>query len=487
MRIALALIAVAAGGLFSYDPSAPLGWRDAGSVDTRDGITVRDVSFLAPGLGRVRAYLVLPAGDGPFPAVVWSPGSNGSRDYMTEDARAVAKRGIAGLLPDPAAPVLECSAPARERTMFVRNVVLLRRAVDALQSLRQIDRTRIGAVGFSYGAMVTATAAGVEPRLRAVVLDSGRGHHSTAMKQFCGKSVPGLDAIDPVRWVGRSRAPVLVQNGTRDPVTPRAEALALARAAHTSVHWYPTPHPLNERAFADRAAFLVRHLGAKRAPSSAAVWHRCVRAGERHGFLRTADGTKIAYAEAGSGTGGIVFAHGARSDLCSWMWALRDPRLRHFRMLAFDFRGSGLSDYPDYPESVRYTQDVVAAVAQLRRDGARRVAVLGVSRGGPAALAGAAALYPKRVQAAIAVASIDELVGIDAVASVRASRVPLLVLVNAHDGLGLTPTSRAIYKASAAKDKQLVIAPGQGHADVFRFPAVWKAFVAFLDRELRVS
>jgi hypothetical protein len=39
-----------------------------------------------------------------------------------------------------------------------------------------------------------------------------------------------------------------------------AEALDLARAAHTKVHWYAASHPLNERAFADRAAFLVHEL-----------------------------------------------------------------------------------------------------------------------------------------------------------------------------------------------------------------------------------
>src|SRR3954454_23885218 len=109
MRTLLAVLAVSAGGVFGYDAAAPLGWQDVAAVDTRDGITVRDVSFRAPRLGRVQAYLVLPAGDGPFPAVVWMPGSNGSRDDLVEDARDLAKRGVAALLPQPAGPVLSCS------------------------------------------------------------------------------------------------------------------------------------------------------------------------------------------------------------------------------------------------------------------------------------------------------------------------------------------------------------------------------------------
>ena len=74
--------------------------------------------------------------------------------------------------------------------------------------------------------------------------------------------IASLRAIDPQAWIGRSRAAVLIQNGTKDPLTRRAELAALAKAAHTKVRYYPTLHPLNEQAFADREAFLVQRLGA---------------------------------------------------------------------------------------------------------------------------------------------------------------------------------------------------------------------------------
>jgi dienelactone hydrolase len=263
VKAALALAVLAAGGLFGYDASAPLGWRDIAATDTRDGITVRDVSFNAPKLGRVPAYLVLPPGDGPFPAVVWMPGSNGSRDDMVEDARDLAKHGVAALLPQPAGPVLSCTRIGRERDLYVRNVVLVRRSLDALSALSQIDGTRLGAVGFSYGAFVVGTAAGAEPRLKAVVLDSGGGRWSRAAREFCtppARIVTSLRAVDPVTWVAKSKAPLLIQNGSRDPLTRRAELATLARAAHTTVRYYAALHPLNEKAYADRAAFLVRLL-----------------------------------------------------------------------------------------------------------------------------------------------------------------------------------------------------------------------------------
>jgi dienelactone hydrolase len=263
VRALLALVAVATGGLFGYDASAPLAWQDVGATDTRDGIVVRDVSFVAPRLGRVPGYLVLPQGDGPFPAVVWMPGSRGTREDLVEDARTLAKRGIAALLPEPAGPVLSCPRIAHERETYVRNVVLVRRALDALESLRQVDASRLGAVGFSYGAYVTGTAAGADPRLKAVVLDSGAGRWSRAAREFCrpsAKVVASLRAIDPIAWIGRSRAAVLIQNGSRDPLTRRTELAALAQAARTSVRYYPATHQLSERAYADRAAFLAREL-----------------------------------------------------------------------------------------------------------------------------------------------------------------------------------------------------------------------------------
>jgi dienelactone hydrolase len=159
--------------------------------------------------------------------------------------------------------VLSCPRIGRERETYIRNVVLVRRALDALASLPQIDASRLGAVGFSYGAYVTGSAAGADPRLQAVALDSGAGRWSRVAREFCRPSaqvVASLRAIDPLAWIGRSRATVLIQNGTHDPLTRRAELAALARAAHTSVRYYPATHQLNARAYADRAAFLVREL-----------------------------------------------------------------------------------------------------------------------------------------------------------------------------------------------------------------------------------
>jgi dienelactone hydrolase len=476
MRALVALLAVA-GGLFSYDASAPLGWRDVGATDTRDDITVRDVSFLAPRLGRVPAYLVLPSGDGPFPAAVWMPGSRGTREDLVEDARTLAKQGIAALLPQPAGPVLSCPRIANERETYVRNVLLVRRALDALASLPQVDASRLGAVGFSYGAYVTGTAAGADPRLKAVVLDSGAGRWSRTSREFCrpsAKVVASLRAVDPVAWIGRSRATVLIQNGTHDPLTRRAELAALARAAHTSVDYYPATHQLSERAYADRAAFLVRELR----PAAPLVEDPCIRDGETPVALKAVDGAVVYGVEVGTGTTGVVLGHQYLSDHCELMDFARDLAERGLRALAIDFRGYGASSGGD---GRRLDRDLAAAAARLRADGASRVFLVGASMGGTAALAAASWIAPA-VDGVISLSGPARFRGLDALRAVKRSPVAVRFLAS-RDDRAFARDARMLAKAARAKDKAVAIYAGARHgSSLLDVPRPRSLVLTFLTR-----
>ena len=479
MRAALALVAVAAGGLFGYDASAPLGWRDVGATDTRDGITVRDVSFNAPRLGRVAAYLVLPPGDGPFPAAVWMPGSRGTREDLVEDARDLAARGVAGLLPQPAGPVLSCPRAGREREMYVRNVVLVRRAVDALAALPQIDADRVGAVGFSYGAYVVGSAAGAEPRLKAVVLDSGGGRWSRTVRELCrapARVVASLRPIDPVAWIGRSKASVLIQNGSRDPLTRRAELAELAKTAHTRVRYYDALHPLNERAYADRAAFLARELTPSRQVT--AVEDPCIRDGETPAHLKASDGARVYGVEVGAGETGVVLAHQYLSDHCELIDFGRELAARGFRALAIDFRGYGASTGGD---GRRLDRDLAAAVQRLRADGSTRIFVVGASMGGTAALAAASWVTP-RVDGVVSLSGPASFRGLDALRPVRRSRVPVRFLASRGD-TAFADDARRLMKAARARDKAIALYAGVRHgSSLLDVPRAKALVLAFLER-----
>jgi hypothetical protein len=67
---------------WDYDKSAPLNIKQSG-IEQRDGITIYDISYSSPvgdrsaaggpNGGIVTAYLVVPSGKGPFPAVdLWT-------------------------------------------------------------------------------------------------------------------------------------------------------------------------------------------------------------------------------------------------------------------------------------------------------------------------------------------------------------------------------------------------------------------------------
>jgi dienelactone hydrolase len=263
LLVALALLVggtAAAGPKFSYDRHRPLALR-LGVATTRDGVVRQPLSFDA-GHGRKAGFWTHPAGAGPWPVVLFSPGSDGNARTQLPDADRLAQRGIASLTVAPPAPLLTCRA-AKDVRAYVDYVVGRRRALDVLAKLRGADRKRVAAVGFSFGAAVTATLAGVDHRLRGAVIQSGRAHLSAPLGAYCHSTryARAFSVVDPVRFVSRS-APVKLffQNGLQDPQSPKADVDALVRAAPGPKDqlWYDATHELNDTARADRDAWLVQ-------------------------------------------------------------------------------------------------------------------------------------------------------------------------------------------------------------------------------------
>jgi dienelactone hydrolase len=256
--------------LFDYDRSAPLevAW---GKTTVLHNIAHQDLRFSAAKRARVAAYFVHPLAGARWPLVIWTPGRGGDRSEELGDADALARNSVASLLVDPPAPeVVTCDA-AKDLAIFTSYVVGRRRAVDLALTLPSVDGERIAAAGFSYGASVTAVLAGVEHRIRAFALKSGRAHHTGFMRLACPQLgqkkldayVEKISAIDPIKWVPKATAPAfLIQDGTRDPWNPRADVLALYRAAHgpKELRLYAADHPLNATATAYRARWLLRQL-----------------------------------------------------------------------------------------------------------------------------------------------------------------------------------------------------------------------------------
>jgi pimeloyl-ACP methyl ester carboxylesterase len=108
------------------------------------------------------------------------------------------------------------------------------------------------------------------------------------------------------------------------------------------------------------------------------------------------DGTKIHYEVHGSGPP-LILTHGYSSTSAMWQGQIEALSKRH-RLIVWDMRGHGQSDYPDDPSAYSEALTVGDIAALLDEVGAAKAVVGGLSLGGYMSLAFYRA-HPERVSA----------------------------------------------------------------------------------------
>lgn len=181
----------------------------------------------------------------------------------------------------------------------------------------------------------------------------------------------------------------------------------------------------------------------------------------RSGDLRfkAGDGTTLVGHPFGKGTTAVVLAHQMRGSLCQWVPYARRLAELAYRVLVFDFRSSGDSQYRSWPANRRWGGDVAAAVKVARAQGAKKVFVVGASVGGSAAISAGANIRP-RVDGVISVSGSADLA--DALSAAKRLRAPALYLAARGDS-GFAPDVRRLLQATPGSKKEGVVLPGFQH------------------------
>jgi pimeloyl-ACP methyl ester carboxylesterase len=179
----------------------------------------------------------------------------------------------------------------------------------------------------------------------------------------------------------------------------------------------------------------------------------------------TRDGLRLSGAVVGSGPIGAVLIHEYPLDLCGWWPYARYLSRRGVHALVFDLRCFGSSPCPEGRGHA--ITDVAAAMAELRRRGARRIALVGASMGGAIAVVAAAQLHPAAVVDLSGERNTAGLTpGVDANAGAAARRVtaPALFAVARGDRFVPVADMRAVAQRTRSATKRVIVLPASaGH------------------------
>ena len=273
--------------LFAYDRAADLDVRDS-LASTDRGVDLHRISFVSPKGGRATGLLYVPhdslrVSKGRAPAIVMLHGAPGDAAGMAGIAVPVSRQGAIVLAVDAPFARRDKNSPlsftSRDSVDQVQLMVDLQRAVDVLIARTDVDASKLGFVGLSYGAAMGAMFAGIERRIDAYALlvgDAGLAAHfkDADLSQFPG--LPPLSRDQWCRWfaameplssthfIGNAApARVLFLWGRQDRLVPPTLANELFRAAGDTkeARWYDSGHGLPPTAFFDMIDWMAGQIG----------------------------------------------------------------------------------------------------------------------------------------------------------------------------------------------------------------------------------
>ena len=231
LRRASAMVVVGGSGLLMARALLP-DYASAQMISFTDKrIKARYVEYDSPGgtSGKMRGYLVQPAGPGPFPAVVVIHENRGLNPHIEDVARRAAVEGFLALAPDGLAPIGGYPGNDDDGKKMQRSLDRGKLRTDLLNSARYVkahalSNGKLGATGFCFGGgLVNFLAVRMGSDLNAGV-------------PFYGRAPKTAD-------VARIKAALLINYAGNDPrinkMAPDYTAALKANGVTHEVHTYP--------------------------------------------------------------------------------------------------------------------------------------------------------------------------------------------------------------------------------------------------------
>ena len=184
--------------------------------------------------------------------------------------------------------------------------------------------------------------------------------------------------------------------------------------------------------------------------------------------LTTLDGVSIATYTQGEGTTAIVLVHQVNQDHCGW--ATEAAALaKNYRVMSIDLRGYGTSQRAKGTTAYAYRNDIAAAVASLRTNGANKVVLVGASMGGSAVVVAGAFITPP-VDGIVAVSAPTNYKGQNAKTAAPKLTIPARFIAASDDAAAVTSAQSLNRSATSSPDHQAVVFAKGGHGWVLLRP-----------------
>ncbi len=150
----------------------------------------------------------------------------------------------------------------------------------------------------------------------------------------------------------------------------------------------------------------------------------------------------------GDGDAGVVLSNESGNSLCDWVSFAEALEDDGFRVLLYDYRYG------------RADAHIAPAVAELRRRGAKHVAIIGASLGGGATIV-AGSRPGTDVDTLVSLSGETFIHGVNQ--AVPRLRRPVFFVAAERDQYGAGTDARTMYKEAPARDKKLLVIPGTRH------------------------